>query len=36
MKIPKGGATALGSATEIPDREPKRPGGVYEEYMGVA
>jgi len=31
-----GGATALGSATEIPDREPKRPGGVYEEYMGVA
>jgi len=36
MKIPKGGATALGSATEIPDREPKRPGGVYEQYMGVA
>jgi len=31
-----GGATALGSATGIPDREPKRPGGVYEEYMGVA
>jgi len=36
MKIPTGGATALGSPTEIPDREPKRPGGVYEEYMGVA